>query len=73
MSMDTKDNKDRFEMTVKQLRDRQEMEKKEYQMQFGTLKNATVQYKQKCDSAETKYNAAQKQLKIARDSNLELE
>jgi len=65
--MDLKDNKDRFEKV-----------KQEYQQQFNMLKQTSVAMKQQLQKEydarttnETKYLAAQKQLKIARQENQE--
>ena len=42
-------------------------------MHFGTLKNASVQYKQKYEQEMLKHSAAQKQLLMATESSKEME
>ena len=66
MTMDLKDSKERFEKI-----------KMEYKVQFETLKQTTVAMKQQLQKEydarttnETKYLAAAKQLKIARQENV---
>ena len=58
MQMEARDNRDRYEQALKAMRERQEMKDKEMQLHFGTLKNASVQYKQKYESEMLKHSAA---------------
>ena len=69
MNMDLKDSKERFEKV-----------KMDYQQQFGTLKNTTVAMKQQLQkeyegrtTSENRFMVAQKQLKISRQENTDLE
>ena len=70
----------RKEMDLKDARERFDKTKLEYKMQFETLKQTTVAMKQQLQKEynarttnETKYLAAAKQLKIARQENAELQ
>ena len=73
MSMDTRDNKDRYEQAIKGLRDRQDSERKDFQQQFGALKQASVAYKQQFSDSQIKYSQTLKLLNTARITTEELE
>ena len=50
MQMDTRDNKERYDQTMRSIKERAEMKDKEYQMQFNAYKNASVQLRQKYET-----------------------
>lgn len=73
MSMDTRDNKERYEQAIKGLRERQESERKDFQQQFGALKQASVAYKQQFSDSQIKYSQTLKLLNTARIASEDLE
>ena len=53
MQMDTRDNKERYDQTIKAYKERAEMKDKrleEYQIQFNAYKTASVQLRQKYET-----------------------